>query len=257
MSHYSLNIVFHPITSHHFCLSLVACIKRIAHVVINADCLSCMIICPNAFSNNWKPYLLAKDIKLYDQAYRVLLWLEKLHLLAFDFSTISFLSGSFFEVITFASTEVQAFPSCVVHCFTYSSNNRFCHSIFFLLRFSFNYFLSISRFIPMNTVDINRNVLTLFIMLFATPASDATFDLLDLPVKGFLEWVAMADGSEAKEIMASMKIKALWRKYMMRMLQCLEKKNLALHGLGTKKNRQNLRAFIITRTFALKNHRIW
>lgn len=108
----------------------------------------------------------------------------------------------------------------------------------------------------MSHVDVSLSLMLFFQDLLQSPAVNAQFNPLHLPVKTFLAWVHTSDVPAATSIMRVMSEKAGHRKSELRESMFLDQTDAALRELGTEQIRRILCAVLAVNTYALKNDRI-
>lgn len=175
---------------------------------------------------------------------------------AFDLSTSSIISVSFYVVSNFTFIKLQAFPSRATMftlLFTQSLLSLYSLSSFFPFSIPL---CSISNTITINNVVINRGILISFVLLFYTPAFEARCSFDEFPVKNVLGWAGVVVVQATKEIMFCMKVKVWRRKSALKMSQFWKRKNLRLRELGAEQICQVSRAFLAVYMYALRDCRI-
>lgn len=128
--------------------------------------------------------------------------------------------------------------------------------LYFFYVFAFIFKFSNSSSFAMSTADINRNVLISFAVLYDSLASETRFNLLRVAMKSFLEWAETEAFPAAKDIKESIEVKALRRKFIVRMFQFLKAEDLALRNLRVDQIWQALRSSLPDHIYTQKDGRI-
>lgn len=137
--------------------------------------------------------------KSWWEAGRLSIFFKNHHCPSFDLFTLSLISANLFCENHFFILNRKQFCvlailwicKVVLHSNLCHSSNRFLHFVLFPF-FAILSLYVLSKYIALSTLDNKPTVLTSFVVLFNTAAGKTDFIFLELHVKSFVQWAAIA-----------------------------------------------------------------